>query len=187
MISDKLQLYTWMTDRNISKTETWKLSEYSIWSNVLQYNGIWDMVAQGKRAFDFFLPYNKKRQDLHLLLHNKYFSEKTSSNHLWWLIIPAPTFNIYLYCCGGSVEVPYFMRLMQHFTPSEYNGTNFGCGNSFWYCLFKWLMMRSWVLEQWWDNWMWEIYVLWIEFTLSKLYNIWNLSDLYLICHSCNI
>jgi hypothetical protein len=45
---------------------------------VLGYKGIWGAVTQGKRAPDFFLPYNKKRQDLHLSLHNKYFSEKTS-------------------------------------------------------------------------------------------------------------
>jgi hypothetical protein len=46
--------------------------------NVLGYKGIWGAVTQGKRAPDFFLPYNKKRQDLHLSLYSKYFSEKTS-------------------------------------------------------------------------------------------------------------
>ena len=49
-----------------------------LFGDVLGYKGIWGTVTHGKRAPDFFLPYNKKRQDLHLSLHNKYFSEKTS-------------------------------------------------------------------------------------------------------------
>ena len=39
--------------------------------------GISGAVTQGKRAPDFFPPYNEKCQDSHHSLHSKYCSEKT--------------------------------------------------------------------------------------------------------------